>query len=95
MNRTKFEQEYDRIASSRISRLDGGLDRRIALGDLRAIRLKFKLDRLKLKGEHIDYAQSLVDDISMNQLLSNHTVGVRFATIPKSKTRLDIWKITD
>lgn len=95
MSRTRFEQEYDRIASSRISRLNGGLDRRIALGDLRSIRLKFKLDRLKLSGEHIDYAQQLVDDVSMNQLLSNHTVGVRFATIPKSKTPLDIWKITE
>jgi hypothetical protein len=93
--RAKFEQEYDRIAASRIARLDGGLDRRVALSDLRAIRFKWKMQRLGLKGSHIKHSQQLIDDIAMNHLLSNHTVGVRFATIPKSKTPLDIWKVSN
>ena len=93
--KAKFEQEYDRIASSRISRLDGGLSQRVALGDKRAIRFKFKMKRLNLSGDHIDEAQKLLDDISMNEMLENHTIGVRFATIPRSKRPLDIWKIKD
>ena len=93
--KAKFEQEYDRIASSRLSRLDGGLSKRVALTNKRAIRFKFKLNRLKLKGDHVDEAIKLVDDIAMNEMLQNHTIGVRFATIPRSKRPLDIWKITE
>lgn len=93
--KAKFEQEYDRIASSRLSRLDGGLSKRVALTNQRAIRFKFKLNRLKLKGQHVDEAIKLVDDIAMNEMLQNHTIGVRFATIPRSKRPLDIWKIRD
>ena len=93
--KAKFEQEYDRIASSRISRLDGGISKRIALMNQNAIRFQFKMKRLGLEGEHIDYSQKLIDDIAINELLSNHTIGVRFATIPRSKRPLDIWKITE
>jgi hypothetical protein len=93
--RAKFEQEYDRIAASRIARLDGGLDRRVALSDLRAIRFKWKMQRLGLEGSHIKHSQQLIDDIAMNDLLSSHTVGVRFATIPRAKTPIDVWKIQD
>lgn len=91
--RTKFEQEYDRIASSRLSRLDGGISKRIALMNNNAIKFNFKMKRLGLEGEHIESWQKLVDDIALNEMLSVHTIGVRFATIPKSKTPLDIWKI--
>ena len=89
----KFEQEYDRIASSRLSRLNGGVERHIALGSKNSIRLRFKLNRMGIKGDHIDDIIKLVDNIDLNQTLSNHTIGVRFATIPRSKKPLDIWKI--
>lgn len=93
--KAKFEQEYDRIASSRISRLDGGISKRIALMNKNAIRFKFKMKRLGLEGQHIKDAQELIDNIAMNELLENHTIGVRFATIPRSKRPLEIWKIQD
>lgn len=91
----QFEQEYDRIASSRLSRLDGGLRKKVALGNLNSIRFDFKMKRLGLSGEHIDNANQLVDEISINELLSSHTIGVRFATIPRAKRHIDIWNITD
>jgi hypothetical protein len=91
----QFEQEYDRIASSRLSRLDGGISKRIALMNKRSMIFEFKMRRLGLSGSHIDACQKIIDDISINETLSNHTIGVRFATIPRSKKPLDIWKIKD
>jgi len=91
----KFEQEYDRIASSRLSRLDGGIERHIALGSKNSIRLRFKLNRLGIKGNHANDIIALVDNVDLNETLSNHTIGVRFATIPRSKKPLDVWKIVD
>ena len=91
----KFEQEYDRIASSRLSRLNGGVERHIALGSKNSIRLRFKLNRMGIKGNHIDDIIKLVDDIDLNETLANHTIGVRFATIPRSKKPLDIWTIKE
>lgn len=91
----QFEQEYDRIASSRLSRLDGGIEKRIALMNKNCIKFKFKMQRLGLTGSHIDNCQKLLDNIALNQMLSNHTIGVRFATIPRSKKPLDIWRIKD
>lgn len=91
----QFEQEYDRIASSRLSRLDGGISKRIALMNKRSMIFEFKMRRLGLEGKHIEACQQIIDDISMNETLSAHTIGVRFATIPRSKKPLDIWKITE
>lgn len=91
----QFEQEYDRIASSRLSRLDGGISKRIALMNKRSMIFEFKMKRLGLQGDHINACQKIIDDISINETLSNHTIGVRFATIPRSKKPLDIWKIKD
>ena len=91
----KFEQEYDRIASSRLSRLNGGVERHIALGSKNSIRLRFKLNRMGIKGNHIDDIIKLVDDIDLNETLANHTIGVGFATIPRSKKPLDIWTIKE
>ena len=92
---SKFQQEYDRIAGSRLARLDGGIPKRVALGDKRSIRFAFKMKRLGLKGNHIDEAIKLIDEISINEMLENHTIGVRFSTIPRSKTPLDIWQIKE
>ena len=91
----QFEQEYDRIASSRLSRLEGGIPKRIALMNKNAIKFSFKMRRLGLKGAHIYECQKLIDEVALNEMLSNHTIGVRFATIPRSKKPLDIWKITE
>ena len=89
----QFEQEYDRIASSRLSRLDGGISKRIALMNKRSMIFEFKMKRLGLSGSHIDACQKIIDDISINETLSKHTIGVRFATIPRSKKPLDIWRV--
>jgi hypothetical protein len=46
-----------------------------------------------LSGPHVDHAISLVDDVGMNELLSRHPIGVRFATIPRAKKKIDVWDV--
>ena len=91
MSWAKREQEYDRIAASRLSRLEGGIPRHVALGSRQALSLRWKLERLGLAGPHIDHAVVLVDRLSIADILQHQPIGVRFATIPRSKRDLEIW----
>jgi|31_taG_2_1085359.scaffolds.fasta_scaffold56094_2 hypothetical protein len=92
-NWTRREQEYDRIAASRLARLNGGVPRHIALGSRAALSLRWKLARMGLEGPHIDHAVALVDELSLAKILDHHPIGVRFATIPRAKRDLEVWDV--
>ena len=90
---TSREQEYDRIAAARLARLNGGVPRHVALGSRAALSLRWKLQRMGLEGEHIDHAVELVDELALARILERHPIGVRFATIPRSKRELEVWDV--
>ena len=92
-NWTTREREYDRIAASRLARLNGGIATHLALGSKSSQSLRWKMRRMGLSGPHVDHAISLVDDVAMNELLSRHPIGVRFATIPRAKKKIDVWDV--
>ena len=94
MNRIK-NNEYDRIAGHRLSKLDGGIPRFIALSNVKSITLRNKLNRMGLEGPHIEAAVQMVDDIGVQEVLSNQGIGVRFATIPSAKKKPKIWSNKD
>lgn len=87
----KREQEYDRIAASRLARLNGGIPQHVALGSRAALSLRWKLERMEITGPHADHAVALVDQLAMAEILANQPIGVRFATMPRSKRDLEIW----
>ena len=87
----KREQEYDRIAAGRLARLNGGVPRHVALGSRSSLSLRWKLKRMRLSGPHIDSAIELVDELALAKILEHHPIGVRFATIPRSKRELEVW----
>lgn len=87
------EQEYDRIAASRLSRLNGGVPKHVALGSTASLSLRWKLNRMGLTGDHIEHAISLVDELALAQILEKHSIGVRFATIPKARNDLKVWDV--
>lgn len=83
--------EYDRIAGNRISKLNGGVPRFIALSNQKSITIRNKFARMGLKGSHIDAALKMIDDIGLQETLSAESLGVRFAVVPKAQTRPRIW----
>jgi hypothetical protein len=90
---TRREQEYDRIAASRLARLGGGVPRHVALGSKASLSLRWKLARMGLQGPHVDHAVQLVDELSLAAILDRHPIGVRFATIPRAKADLEVWDV--
>lgn len=92
-NWNRREQEYDRIAAARISRLGGGVQRHVALGSRAGLSLRWKLSRMGLSGPHIDHAVGLVDELALASILERHPIGVRFATMPRAKRDLEIWDV--
>ena len=90
---TRRQREYDRIAASRISKLNGGVPRHVALGSRSALSLRWKLNRMGLKGDHINSALKLVDDLAINQALARMPLGVRFATMPQAKAKVKVWDV--
>lgn len=87
----KKSNEYDRIAGARLAKLKGGIPRHIALSNPRSITLRNKLNRLGLEGPHVEAALKMVDDIGLQEVLSNEGIGVRFATIPQAKKPPKVW----
>ena len=64
----------------------------MAIGNIRSITLRNKLKRLGLSGEHIDDLISLVDEIGIQQSLSDMPLGVRFSTVKTERNNPKIWK---
>tara|TARA_B100000459_G_scaffold100388_1_gene57393 strand:+ start:594 stop:794 length:201 start_codon:yes stop_codon:yes gene_type:complete len=64
----------------------------VAIGNIRSITLRNKLKRLGLAGEHIDDLISLVDEIGIQQSLSEMPLGVRFSTVKTERNNPKIWK---
>jgi len=91
MNRQR-EREFDLIAGNRISKLKPGIKKHVALGDINSITLRNKFKRMNLNGFHIDQALQMVDEIGFQKVLQNQSIGVRFSTVSKSKTKPKVWK---
>jgi len=89
----KRQQEYDRIAASRISRLNGGIPKHMALGRKTSLSLRYKLKRLGLDGPHIAHALSIVDETNLIDVLDHQSLGVRFSTMPSASKAVKIWKV--
>lgn len=92
MNNRELQRKFDRVAASRLSRLDGGIPQHIALSNRASITLRNKLKRMGLKGPHIDAATAMVDEIGLQSVLSSQPLGSRFATIPQAKRPPKIWR---
>jgi hypothetical protein len=45
-----------------------------------------------LEGEHIEAAKNMIDEIGLQGVLQHQSLGVRFATMPSSKSKPKIWK---
>lgn len=88
----KKSNEYDRIAGSRLSKIEGGIPRHIALSNSKSITLRNKFNRLGLTGPHITAALKMIDEIGLQEVLEKESIGVRFATIPAAKKKPKIWK---
>ena len=91
MNRQR-QNEFDRIAASRISKINGGIPKHIALSNVRSITLRNKLNRMGLSGEHIEAAINMVDEIGLQGVLERQSLGVRFSTMPQAKRSPKVWK---
>jgi len=91
MNRER-QNEYDRIAASRLSKINGGIPKHIALSNRASITLRNKLKRMGLEGQHIEAAISMIDEIGIQGVLERQSIGVRFATTPQAKRSPNIWK---
>ena len=91
MNRQR-QNEFDRIAGARISKLNGGIPIHIALSNQKSITFRNKIQRLGIEGPHIEAALKLIDDIGIQQTLQNQSIGVRFATVPQAKKKPKVWR---
>lgn len=90
MNRQR-EREFDLIAGNRISKLKPGIKKHVALGNRNSITLRNKFKRMNLKGSHVDEALKMVDEIGFQKILENQSIGVRFSTVSKSRSKPKIW----
>ena len=95
MNNRELQRKYDRVAASRLSRINGGIERHIALSNRASIVLRNKLNRMGLLGQHIDAAKAMIDELGLQDVLSKQPLGSRFATIPQAKNRPQIWSPSD
>jgi len=91
MNRQR-QNEYDRIAAGRLSKIDGGIPKHIALSNPASITLRNKLNRLGLEGPHIEAAKQMIDEIGLQGVLERQSLGVRFSTMPQAKRSPRIWR---
>lgn len=90
MNNRELQRRLDRISAARISRIKP-IEFHVALGSINSITLRNKLNRMGLKGSHIDAAVNMIDEIGFQKVLSNQPLASRFATMKKSKTKPKIW----
>ena len=92
-DQTRRQREFDRIAANRISKLNGGIPKHVALGSNASLSLRWKFERMGLKGDHINRALGLVDDQAMQAQLLRQSIGVRFATMPQARKKVKVWKV--
>ena len=90
MNNRELQRRLDRISASRISRIKA-IDFHVALGSVNSITLRNKLNRMGLKGDHVDQALKMVDEIGLQQTLENQPLSNRFATMKSSKPKPKVW----
>jgi hypothetical protein len=95
MNNRELQRKFDRIAASRLSRIDGGIPRHVALSNRGSIVLRNKLSRMGLSGPHIEAAVNMVDEMGLQEVLSTQPLGSRFATVPQAKRAPKIWTPND
>ena len=86
------QRRFDRMAAARLSKVNGGIPRHIALSNQRSITLRNKLKRLGLEGEHVEAALNMVDEIGLQEVMSQQPLGSRFASMPQAKRSAKIWK---
>jgi len=86
------QRRFDRMAAARLSKMNGGIPRHIALSTSKSITLRNKLKRLGIKGDHVDAALNMVDEIGLQEVMSRQTLGSRFASMPQSRRKSKIWK---
>ena len=91
MNRQR-QNEFDRIAAARISKINGGIPQHIALSNPASITIRNKLNRMGLSGPHIEAAKEMIDEIGLQGVLQRQSLGVRFSTMPQAKRSPRIWK---
>ena len=91
MNNRELQRKLDRISASRLSRLGEGIPKHVALSDMKSITLRNKFKRMGLEGKHIENALTMVDEIGFQKILANQPLGSRFASIPQSKKKPQVW----
>jgi hypothetical protein len=91
-NWKKTQAEYDKIAATRLNKLEGGISLYVALGGYPSITLRNKMNRMGLKGPHVNAALKMVDELGMQRTLERESLGTRFATVEGSKSKPKIWK---
>lgn len=91
MNHRELQRQLDRISASRIAKLNQGVPFHVALGHRNSITLRNKLNRMGLKGNHVDVALKMVDEIGLQQTLENQPLSNRFATMKSSKPKPKVW----
>jgi len=86
------QRRFDRMAAARLSKMNGGIPRHIALSNSRSITLRNKLKRLGIEGEHVEAALNMVDEIGLQEVMAQQPLGSRFASMPQAKRSAKIWK---
>lgn len=86
------QRRFDRMAAARLSKMNGGIPRHIALSNSKSITLRNKLKRLGIEGEHVNAALAMVDEIGLQEVMSRQPLGSRFASMPQSKRKSKVWK---
>ena len=86
------QRRFDRMAAARLSKMNGGIPRHIALSNSKSITLRNKLKRLGIEGEHVNAALNMVDEIGLQEVMSRQPLGSRFASMPQSRRKSKIWK---
>lgn len=87
-----LQREFDKIAISRMQKHNGGLNLHTALGNKSSIRIRWKLQRLGLLNNPNgkDLAR-LIDEIAINQTFSDSPIGVRYASVKREKSDVEIF----
>lgn len=87
-----LQREFDKIAVSRMQKHNGGLNLHTALGNKSSIRIRWKLERLGLlKSEEGKNLSRLIDEIAINQTFSDSPIGVRYASVKRDKSDVEIF----
>lgn len=92
MNKEK-SREYDRIAGSRISKMNGGIPLHVALSNKKSVIFRNKMKRMGLdSNDHVKDLIALVDELGIQESLSTMPLGVRFSTVKTERKKPKIWK---